>query len=64
MPEKKPNDLNEIFGWKVSLCEMGNEALNTLVNQIINKKLIKEETGMTLIFLGILLSVKILLGTN
>ena len=64
MPEKKPNDLTEIFGWKVSLCEMGNEALNTLVNQIINKNLIKEETGMTLIFLGILLSVKILLGTN
>ena len=61
-PEIKTDDMTEILGWKVFLCEMGNEALNTLVHHSIDKHLIKEEKGMILNFLWILLSVKILLG--
>ena len=47
---KNPDDKTELFEWKVSPCEMGNGALNTLVHQLIDNHLINEEKGMTLTF--------------
>ena len=45
---KKLDYPTEILGWKISLHEIGNDALNTLVHQSIKKHLTKEEKGMTL----------------
>ena len=56
--KKKTDDPTELLGWKVSLREMGNDALNTLVYQSIEKNMIKEENGTTLTFKGIILLVK------
>ena len=64
IPEKNPDDPTKILVQKVSLLEMRNEVLNTVVHQSIDKHLIKEEKGMKLNFKGILLSVKIILGMN
>ena len=41
---------------------MVNDAINILVQKLIEKNLIKKEKGKTLNLLGIILSVKILLG--
>ena len=62
--QKKPDVPTEHLGWKVYFRKMRNGALNTLVHQSIDNHLIKKENGMTLTFLGILLSVKMLLGMN
>ena len=63
MPEKTDNP-TELWVWKFYLHEMGNVALNTLVNQSIDNHLITEENGMTLTFLGVILLVKMLLEMN
>ena len=50
MPEKNPENPTELLGWKVSLIEMGNGALNTLFHKSIDNHLTTKENGMTLNF--------------
>ena len=47
---KKTDDPTELLGWKVSLCKMGNDALNSLVSQSIDKHLINKGKVMMLTF--------------
>ena len=57
--KEKPDNLTKLLGWKVSIREMRNDALNTLVYQLIEKNITKEEKGMVLTFLGVMLLEKI-----
>ena len=62
--QEKPDDPTKLLGWKVSICEILNGALDTLFHHSTDNHLITEEKGMTLTFLGILFSVKMLLEMN
>ena len=48
--QEKPEYPTEIQEWKVSLREMGNGELNTLVHQSIDNHPITEEKGVILTF--------------
>ena len=48
--QEKYDNPTELLGWKLSLREMGNDAINILVHKSIEKNPIKKEKGMPLIF--------------
>ena len=50
--------------WQMTLRQMANDTITTLVQNSFEKSMIKEEKGLITNFLGIIFSVKMLLGMH
>ena len=50
MPNKKPDDPDEILAWKVYLPLMSNKSINQLLTISIGKGLINNEKELTMSF--------------